>query len=132
MLINSNITVINVKKTRTENKYYKTVIRGVWWYGGILKSVTDGGMNNAETYRISIYEGLSHFHLPYCTPKEWEQLENPDTAWTLKPGDYICKGEVTEEIQKPSDFQSRYETAEIIGVKDLRYGNLPYWRVEGK
>ena len=128
MLINSNITVINIKKTRTGDQYYKTIIRGVWWYGGVLKTVSDGCLNNAETFKISIYENLSNYPTPYQNPSEW----SGEGAWTLKAGDYICRGEVTETITKPSDFLSRYETAEIIGVKDLRYGNLPYWRVEGK
>ena len=131
MLKNADITVINIHKDRAGSQYYKTQISGVWWYGGVLKSVGDKGLSNAETYRISIYED-SVFQTPYLPPKEWEKLEDKSTAWTLKPGDYICRGNVVEEIEPPSDFLSQYETAKIIGVKDLRFGLLPYWRIEGK
>ncbi len=131
MLKNADITVINIHKDRAGSQYYKTQISGVWWYGGVLKSVGDKGLSNAETYRISIYED-SVFQTPYLPPKEWEKLADKSAAWTLKPGDYICRGNVVEEIETPSDFLSQYETAKIIGVKDLRFGLLPYWRIEGK
>lgn len=131
MLKNAEITLINVYRDRTGSRYYKTRIGGVWWYGGALKSVGEKGLSNAEIYRISIYED-SDYPTPYLPPKEWEALEDKQAAWTLKPGDYICKGDVGGNIEKPSDFLERYESTQVIGVKDLRFGPLPYWRIEGK
>lgn len=131
MLKNADITVINHWTDKDGDHYITAYISGVWWHGGTLKSVGDKGLESAASYKISIYK-TSEQEKPYLPYSSWANLEDKREAWTLHPGDYIAKGRVSGSITRPPDFLSQYECAEVIGVKDLRFGSNPYIRVEGK
>lgn len=132
MLKNADITVINRWTDKDGDHYTAAWIKDVWWYGGILKSVGEKGLDGAASYKISIYEA-SEKEKPYLPYYDWATVDNKSSFWTLTPGDYLVKGIVAAGgVLRPADFLSKQECAQVIGFKDLRLGPLPYIRVEGK
>lgn len=97
-IYDDTITVINKLDAKDsllkEDGYYKTVINHCMWSVRTERSVSDNGTVNIGTvHQVQIPE--SENYMPY---RDWKKAENRNDAFTLRTGDYVVKGEVTEEV----------------------------------
>lgn len=94
-IYDDTITVINkldaTDSALKQDAYYKTVIDHCMWVDRVTRTVqADGVVSIAVVHQVQIPE--SSDYLPY---KEWKVDRD---GFTLRAGDYIVKGEVTEDI----------------------------------
>ena len=92
--IDGIVTIYNKTTESRAEAYYRTVVSGVYWESTI-------GANRRS--RGDIADDKAFVMIPldavgYLEPKAWEALVDKSTAWSLRPGDYIVKGSVTDEI----------------------------------
>ena len=132
MTTNADITVYNrlydplVKLYR----YRRTVIKGVWWHSDNRAAIQAGGVQAADLYKVRIPAHADFGGAEYVPP--WAYTGADDT-WTLQADDYICRGAMDTEIEKPADLlkQSGRQVFKVTGWADNRFGGLPHWRIEG-
>lgn len=96
-IYDETITVINKLDARDsaekQDSYYKTVLFHCMWSTRTTRSVEpDGTVDVGTTSVVQIPE--SENYIPY---KIWTK-EDKSEAFTIRAGDYIVKGVVTEEI----------------------------------
>ena len=101
-IYNDTITVVNKldakDATLKQDVYYKTVIHHCMWSDRVTRSVqADGTVTIGVAHQVQIPEAENY--LPY---REWKSAENRNGAFTLRAGDYVIKGEVTEDITASS------------------------------
>lgn len=132
-LCNETITLYNARYD-AENDYdvyEKTVISGVHWFSETVSAVESSGLKaaNKVTIRIPItadFAGKSYVdRISYGN--------NPDTTFTLAPGDIIVRGSASENHPLPKDLKmSHAEFITILGVTDMTSApNAPHWKVVG-
>lgn len=97
-IYDDTITVINKLNARDsllkEDTYYTTVLEHCMYSVKSAQSIAnDGSVNIGTVHQVQIPE--SENYLPY---REWKELENRNDSFTLRTGDYIIKGEVTEPV----------------------------------
>lgn len=92
------ITVINKLDAKDsllkKDAYYKTVIPHCMWAVRTTRTVqSDGTVNIGTVHSVQIPENADY--MPY---REWKNAPDRDERFTIRTGDYIVLGEVTEEI----------------------------------
>lgn len=95
---NDTITILNKLDARdaslSEDVYYKTILTGCMWSEQSTRTVgSDGDVQIGTIFKIQIPEYSDY--LPY---KDWSKAENRDDHFTVSMGDYVIRGEVTEDI----------------------------------
>lgn len=95
--LDQTITVINKLDAKdaalTADAYYKTELRGVWSAKSVRTVLGTGDVAVATTV-IMQFADTSNY-LPY---REWSKAANRESMWTLREGDHVVRGEVTEDI----------------------------------
>lgn len=131
MYTNADITIYNRKfqKDTRLDEWYRTVIRGVYFYVDNKVSVGDNGLNSADVYKIRIPEDAKCESV-YIPEHEYANMVNPKGYWTLQEGDYIVNGACVMDISKPADLEG-LRKCKILSWSDNRHGRLPHWRVGG-
>lgn len=130
-LCTETITIFNATLDEEDgyDVYIPTVIRGVSWHCEIASTVDSSGLKAANKFTIRIPEDADFSGKSYADPIAYAGGD-PNNLFTLKNGDVVAKGEVTESL-KPSDLQKKYEAFTILGVSDNRRGRSPHWKVVG-
>ena len=68
----------------------------------------------------------------YVNPKQY----NGSNGWTLKEGDFIVRGNVTEkQVSKLSELSSKYDnvfTITLVDDKDFGSSNMQHFEIRGK
>lgn len=126
-IYNSTITVINKLDAKdaalSQDAYYKTVLKGCMWSDSSTRTVgSDGTVSIATAHRVQIPEMENY--LPY---REWMQPENRDAKFTVREGDYVVFGEVTEAVT-PSNVRSivkkfEPEAFQVQSFQDCTFGD---------
>lgn len=95
--LDQTITVINKLDAKdaalTADAYYKTVVSGVWSAKSVRTVLGTGDVAVATTVNMQFADTSNY--LPY---REWSKAANRESMWTLREGDYVVRGEVTEDI----------------------------------
>lgn len=133
-LCTETITVFNAVLDQSTgfDRYVGTVISGVSWFRKTLVNVTDGGIVAGSQITIRIPEDADFSGRTYADPIAY--LSDPDSHFTLKPGDIIVKGAVEGDEWKPNTLQAAFaDFCTIRGVNNsMRSGvKSPHWRVVG-
>lgn len=125
-IYDSTITVINKLDAKdaalASDAYYKTVIKGCMWSDSSTRTVgTDGTVSIATVHNVQIPEMADY--LPY---REWIKPENRDDHFTVREGDYVVLGDVTEEVT-PSTVrkvvaQYEPEAFQVQSFRDCTFG----------
>lgn len=135
-LCKDTITVFNAKLDQAlgADRYHATVISGVSWYFHTLTNVGSSGLQAANQLTLRIPVDADFSGKTYVLPAVFNTLQDPGGVFTLKVGDIVVRGRVTEKDLRPSDIKERgYEMATILGVTDNRRApHAPHWRVVGK
>lgn len=97
-IYDDTVTVINKLDARDtplrQDMYYATVIRHCMWSVRATRSVqSDGTVTVGMTHQVQIPE--SENYMPY---REWRNSDARDGAFTIRAGDYVLLGEVTEAV----------------------------------
>lgn len=103
-LCNEAITVFNVKFNSETDKdeYYATVITGVSWFCEIVSAV-DQGLKAANKFVIRIPQDADFDGKTYVDPLEYAKKTDVTGFFTLKNGDIVVHGVVTEPIPPAPD-----------------------------
>ena len=97
-IYNETVTVLNRLDARDagakQDSYHATVVHGCMWDATATRSVqSDGTVLVGTVHRLQIPE--SDAYVPY---REWSRLEDTRGRFTLRHGDYVVRGEVTEDV----------------------------------
>lgn len=132
-LSNETITVFNARldKAKGYDNYIGSVISGVSWYCEIISTVDDG-LKAANKFTVRIPVDADTNGKSYVSPLAYAEAEDVTGLFTLKNGDIIVRGAVSEGNLKPADLHRQYEAFTVLGVTDnrrARYGK--HWKVVG-
>lgn len=129
---NETITIYSHWKRGREEKWVRTPISGVNWYGKQAVTVGDKGLNSADQYSVRLRKrSLGAFVLP----DEWNGMGNaPKGVWTAQSGDVVVKGFASDEVVNSiTEITSKYHDCFVVtAVHDNRREMLPHLRIEGK
>ena len=132
-LCNETITVFNAKQNTETDKddYIATVINGASWFCEIVSAV-DNGLKAANKFTIRIPENADFGGKTYVSPLDYASAGDVSNIFTLKSGDIIVHGAVSEADLRPAFIHKNYEAFTILGVTDNRRApNGPHWKVVG-
>lgn len=133
-LCNETITVFNAMLDEDSgmDAYFPTVIAGVSWHCEIASTVDSSGLKAANKFTIRIPEDADCGGKTYAAPAAYAGGD-PKTTFTLKSGDIIVKGAVTQEGLRPADLKRICgEVVTVLGVTDNRRGQFArHWKVVG-
>ena len=143
MKTNTGMTVYNKyidATTRTE-RYQRTQISAVMWENRKAANVLKSGNIAADQAAIYIPFSLG---ANYISPAAWLKLSTKTGKWTLKEGDVIVKGLVTDEITVASvgpppvaaftvsDLAAKYDdvlTIRSVDTMDMGSISMQHWQV---
>lgn len=123
---NSDITIYNRYYDKDGiDKYQRTVIKGVNWQGKRNATVSEKGLQLADSTLIFVDK------LPnYVSPKRFAKLDDTERVnyFTFRAGDKIVKGEVDLEITRIVELEKQFD--DVVDIKSVT--PLPnHFEVEG-
>ncbi|MDO4866157.1 MAG: hypothetical protein Q4C10_06330 [Clostridia bacterium] len=130
-LCDEAITLYNavVDPATGEDAYLKTVITGCSWAEARGVAAEEGGGRAADRCVIRIPEDAGFSGKRYAKPAAFDGSSGD--CFTLRPGDLVARGEVTEEGLRPDELRRRYAALTVKAVSDNRRGRLGrHWRIE--
>lgn len=97
-IYDDTITVINKLDAKDsalkQDSYFVTTLHHCMWADRVSRTVqADGTVNVATSHQVQIPEAENY--MPY---REWKNAETRADSFTLRAGDYVIRGEVTEDI----------------------------------
>lgn len=136
MITNADITIYNLAhKGKRNEKWVRTFIPGVNWYGGQKVTVSDAGLLTADTYTVRIPVSFAPQDKEFILPEEYATLDDSALSgfWTLQNGDLVCRGN-GPEITQPKEITGKSRSFVVTGWSDNRRGSpaVQHWRIEGK
>jgi len=137
MITNSDLTIYNkyIDGTTRNEKYQRTTITGVMWQSAKASSAKNGGLlaSNTATIFLPFARGTQ-----YKEPQTWLALATKTGYWTLKEGDILVKGIVTDEITSlftATNLKAKYNNVVIItsvDSMDMGSADMQHWQVGAK
>lgn len=134
MITNAAITIYNLAHKGTRNeKWARTVIKNVSWYGGQKVTVGDKGLFSADSYTVRIPIESAPQGKVFVSPDEFATLDETglNRHWTLQNGDLVLRG-IGKDIIQPKEITEKSQLFIVTGWSDNRRGGLQHWKVEGK
>lgn len=130
------LTLFNARldKSRDTTVYEKTVIHGISWYSSIKTNVSDKGLQSANVFVVRIPIEADFSGKEYCDAKTYTELEDVSRVFTLKQGDVMVKGTVSDSVTTPAQVHKEHPetTFTIHSVVDNRRAlNAKHWKVGG-
>lgn len=137
-IYDSTVTVINRVDAKdaalASDAYYKTVLSGVMWSDSTSRTVAnDGTVSIATSHNVQLPD--FERYLPY---RDWCKAENRQDYFTVREGDWIVLGEVSEDVTsstvrkvvalyEPDAFQVQ-SFRDLTHGSGLRYANAGWLR----
>lgn len=135
------ITLINKLDAKhallKQDAYYVTILNNCMWSDEFKNGVSSSGVVTPTTiHRIQIPANAGNY-VPYV---EWRKLDARENVFTLRTGDYIVRGEITDQVDasnirsiiadfEPNAFQVRAWRELTIPNKQIKtLGGLPVYR----
>lgn len=124
------VTVINKLDAKDAalkmDAYYKQVVTGALWSAQVSRSVsTDGSVQIGQSVKVHIADRSEY--MPY---DEWKAAENRDAYFTIRTGDYIILGEVTEDVTASNVLQlvkaKGDDAMQVKAFRDLHDDSVSY------
>lgn len=130
MIPNGHITIYNRYFVNRVETYQRTVIRDVVWQATKAVSGRSTGVlaSNVATVFIPMARGAD-----YLKPKAWQDARSG--KWTLQEGDFIVRGEATDNITTEytiTSLRAEYEdvvTITSVDAMDQGSPNVQHWQV---
>ena len=97
-IYDETITIVNKLDAKDsalkQDSYFVTTLEHCMWADKVSRTVqSDGTVNIATTHQVQIPEAENY--MPY---RDWRKAETRADSFTLRAGDYVFRGEVTDEI----------------------------------
>lgn len=97
-IYDDTITVVNKLDAKDsalkQDSYFVTTLDHCMWTDKVTRTVqADGTVSVATAHQVQIPE--SENYMPY---REWRKAEKRADSFTLRPGDYIIRGKIAEDI----------------------------------
>lgn len=126
---NQMVTLYNKYIENRQERWQRTVIDGVSWFGKERVSVSAECSSSVDTVIVRIPESSL---TKYATPSLWLVDRK---GWTLRSGDLLVKGVLDVEVLPGESISKVLRAAEqtitIGSFGDNRRGSLPHIRVSG-
>ena len=131
MRTNADITIYNKYTASHTDAWRRSVVYGVFWENTKASNVraTGGEMYaNQATVYLPFSNGSK-----YLAPTAWTSAKTG--KFTLKPGDVIVKGVVTDEISGSftmTDLRAKYDnvlTISSVDTKDFGTYAMQHWQI---
>uniref|UniRef100_UPI004026125B DUF6751 family protein n=1 Tax=Blautia stercoris TaxID=871664 RepID=UPI004026125B len=132
MIVNADITLYNRKLDKGTRQYiYKrTILYGVHWYTDQKVTVSDKGLDSADSIKIRI--PMAERRETFLEPEEYARKEDVTGFFTASNGDVFVKGILEDEIAKESDLEKKgLLFGRILSHSDNRRGLEPHIRIGG-
>lgn len=135
MRANCDITIYNKYTVAREERYKRTVVRGVLWENRKGSNVIQMGSIEADSVRIFIPFSKGTYYLP---PASWKIIAGSTSKWTLKPGDFIVRNAVPDIISNTftmADLKEKYDdVVRITSVDRMDVGSssMQHWEIGAK
>lgn len=125
MIVDSDITIYSKYITNREVAWKKTHIKGVHWEEVQGANILKSGLTNAD--RVKVFIPFSSLEAEPVEP-----IGYAGEGYTIKPGDYIVKGLVEDEILSEVELEKKYTTAVKVKTADIRKDavNKDLWHIE--
>ena len=132
-MFNDTCAVYNKFIDGKEEKWQRTVLKGVFWDGVRGSNFRKTGLENADSVFILIPHKIKADR-QYLPQKEWLNTKNKTPYWTLQPGDTIIKGDITHVVIKSSKELEQFdECYKITKVDNKPFGgDMAHWEVGAK
>lgn len=131
MVTNADITIYNRHYNRANgyDEYRRTIVRGVWFFVDNKVQITESGVFAADIYKVRIPADADTGGVIYVPPEEYTGL---DGTWTIQADDYVCRGVLIQEIDKPAELKKESrQVFKVTSWSDNRFGSLAHWRIGG-
>lgn len=132
-MFNDSVTIYNKYKDGNVEKWQRTVLHGVFW-NAIKGAVTRRtGVQSADSLQLLIPCNI-RTDRAYKQAKEWAELEDKESYFTLQNGDIIIKGDIAYDVEKSSSELKRFDnclTITSIDYKDVG-GDMAHWEVSAR
>jgi hypothetical protein len=106
--------------------YYKQVVRSALWSSQVSRTVsTDGSVRIGQSVKVHIADRSDY--MPY---DEWKAAGNRDAYFTIRTGDYVILGEVSEDVTASNVLQivkaKGGDAMQVKAFRDLRDQSVSY------
>lgn len=134
MTTNADITIYNrwYDSATRSDRWLRTQIRGVSWYGGQAVTVGEKGLLSADVYTVRIPLISAPSARRYVSPSEWAAAKSSALAglWTFQAGDAVVYG--LSSAAAPPKASEKTRCFVVTGVSENLRGGSPHWKVTGK
>ncbi len=132
-MFNDTCTIYNKHIDGKEEKWQRTILKGVFWDGVRGSNFRKTGLENADSVFILIPYKIKADR-QFLPPNEWLNTEDKTQYWTLHPGDTIIKGDIDYEVLKSSKELEQFgECYKITKVDNKVFGgDMAHWEVGAK
>jgi hypothetical protein len=134
MITPHDMTVYNAYVSAGSTLYQRTQVTGVKWENRKASNVIKSGLLAADSVVVYVpFERGTN----YLKPKAWTVLTSKTGKWTLKEGDYLVRGLVTDEISGGftiTALKAKYDdVVSIKSVDTMDAGStiMHHWQVGG-
>lgn len=136
MITNADITIYSLAHKGTRNeKWVRTFIPGVNWYGGQKVTVSDTGLLTADFYTVRIPLDSAPEGKEFVLPEDYALKGDEALAdfWTLQNGDLVYRGN-GPDIFQAKEITEKSESFVVTGWRDNRRGSpvMQHWKAEGE
>ena len=124
---NENVTIYNKYIENRKERWKRTVISGVSWYGKQEISISKDGLTSADVVIIRIPANVTGY-VPHA---DWMQGR---TGWTVQKGDVVIRGSCNIDIgidESISKVLTAEEKTTVLSVSNNRRGALGHIRIGG-
>jgi hypothetical protein len=135
MITNTSMTIYNRYTATGAEAYQRSVIDAVAWEN--TKAVSGAGAGRLSDNAATVYIPKIG-QTAYTAPKAWLALANKAGKWTLREGDIIVKGTVTDSIAGTftiTSLKAKYDNVLVITSVDTMDNGSPelhHWQVGAK
>jgi transcription termination factor Rho len=131
-----DITIYNAYISSHSQVYQRTqIIADLWSNNKAVNVIQSGGYLEADSASIIISSQRTE-NLNYVDESAWIALSSKISKWTLRSGDFIVKGHVTDEITgafTTTSLKEKYDEVLKITSIDIRdLGGVKHWKVGAK
>lgn len=137
--INADVTLYLQHKAGGVPGWARVVLSGVYAQQKLVRTHgSDGVLKFTRETELRIDQDLLILddvlsEVVYCEPDEFSRAEDVSGLWTLKQGDVVVLGALTQDVGPDytiAQLRKDYGTyATIQAVSDLRGGPLGHWQV---
>lgn len=120
-----------------------TILKGVFYDAVKASNVNASGLEDADSvvlyipFSVEAVDGYNGMKKTFASPKEYEELEDKSSAWTLTTGSkcFFVKGEkvasATSSFQEINKVYDSVHVVTKIDMKDFGSPNMQHWEVGG-